>query len=381
MNQINLFRFLVLLFLAFHQQHAFSQTLLQLVPGESPAVSAVQRAFAVPSGGRLRLENLKVNDAQPSVVNLELQRIEVTDDQTEMVVHFGNQRRIEKAPPRAHFSGKLEGENASFVFLSVDGDGAMRSIIHRGDDVFVNELLAEGTRGSIASSSRKVERALDFADREFSCKVDPQFIEKNRSSASDILRKIVSRASTSLEAFPSAKLVSQRRADIVVETDYEYFLKLGSNSNAAYSYAVDLFAYVSARYQSEIGTRLLIKQINIYTTAADPWLQSTASGLVEELRGYWNSGVNASVPRHHVHMLSSKNGGGGIAYLNTLGFPAYAYGVSTGITGGLSPSNPQIVWDSLVVAHELGHAFSSDHTHEFDKPFAGSSAGGASDCC
>lgn len=377
----SLWHFAAILFLGLYQQVAMSQVLMRLAPDQAPGAPMANQAFAVLPGGKLTLENLKIDDSQSSVVNLELRRIEVTDAQTELVVHSGASKRIEKAAPRAHFSGKLQGENSSFVFLSVDSEGGMRSIIHRGDQVIVNELPAAGARGSLASSSRKVDRSLDFAGREFSCQVDPQFIEKTKSTASETLRKIVSRASSSIEAYQSSELISPRRADIIVETDYEYFVKLGGNSTAAYNYAVDLFAYVSSRYQSEIGTRLLIKQLNIYTTPADPWLQTTSGGLLTELRSYWNSGVNASVSRHHVHMLSSKSGGGGIAYMNTLGVPTYAYGVSTGITGGLTPSNPQIVWDSVVVAHELGHSFSSDHSHAFDKPYAGSTAGGAVDCC
>lgn len=379
----NLFRLLVVLFLIFQQQIAFPQKLMKLIPGQPLAESAVQEALEVPYSGKLRLENLRINDAEPSVVNLELQRFAVTDQLTEVVVHTGTQRRVEKTSPRAYFSGKLEGENASFVFLSVDGDGAMRSIIHRGDQVIVNELSATetGARRSSAPSSRKVNRALDFAGREFNCQVDPQFIEKTRSSASETLRRIVNRASANVEAFQTSELVSQRRADIIVETDYEYFVKLGGNSTAAANYAVDLFAYISARYQSEIGARLLIKQLNIYTTPSDPWLQTTSSDLLDELQSFWNNPTLASVPRHHVHMLSSKSGGGGVAYLNTLGMPTYAYGVSTSINGGFSPSNPQIVWDSVVVAHELGHAFSSTHTQNYDNPYAGSNVGGAIDCC
>ncbi|MBY0454423.1 MAG: pre-peptidase C-terminal domain-containing protein [Burkholderiaceae bacterium] len=184
-------------------------------------------------------------------------------------------------------------------------------------------------------------------------------------------------AQSHLKAAPTGPL---RRADLIVETDYEFYQKF-NNTTTASNYASDLFAYISAKYQQEIGARFLIKQLNIYNTAADPWTQTSTSSMLNELRSNWNATAKASVPRHHVHLLSGKNAGGGVAYLGTLNEPSYAYGVSGNISGAFTPSNPQIVWDAVVVAHEIGHAFGSEHTHAFDNPSIGSKVGGAIDCC
>ncbi|WP_432214639.1 zinc-dependent metalloprotease family protein, partial [Salmonella enterica] len=81
--------------------------------------------------------------------------------------------------------------------------------------------------------------------------------------------------------------------------------------------------------------------------------------MLDELQAFWNAGANASVSRHHVHLMSGKNIGGGIAYVGSLSSPTIAYGVSAGLSGSFSASNPQVIWDSIVVAHEIGHAFGS----------------------
>ena len=39
------------------------------------------------------------------------------------------------------------------------------------------------------------------------------------------------------------------------------------------------------------------------------------------------------------------------------------YGFSGSISGLFDPSAPQVIWDSMVVAHEIGHNFGSPHTH------------------
>ncbi len=361
---------------------ALAQMVLHM-PTASQSAAPQQRALGLAVGEALRLENLSLDESSRTTATAELRRMAVTDAQTRFVVHSGEQSHDIAAPERAHFSGQLAGEPQSLVFVSIDGDGSMRSIIDRAGEVFVSEVRPGSAQRPASALARRIDQKNDFSERIFSCDVTPQFIEKNRTPATpaSIALRQALRNATPHTAKPYAGASSvQRRADIIIETDYELFQRLGGSSQLS-AYVTDLFGYINARYQSEVGTRLNLKQVNIYTTAADPWTRSRSREQLDDLRAYWNAAPRSTQARHHVHLLSAKDGGGGVAYLDTLYEPSYAYGVSTGIEGSFSAANPQIVWDAVEVAHEMGHAFGSAHTHEFDDPYLGSAQGGAIDCC
>ncbi|MDD2691487.1 MAG: DUF4214 domain-containing protein [Simplicispira sp.] len=374
---------------------AMAQTVLALPAAQAPG-SDVRQALTVPPGGTLRLERLKLDEASGEVASADLRRTNVGSAPL-LVVHSGTKVTTTRPAPRAHFTGQLVGDPKSSVFVSIDEQGALRSIVRRGEEVFVSDMPAPGTAGNASTTpgtaslpalrARRVERTADAPSKPFACGVNDEFIERNYAPPSaallENLRKNHQRAGLLGAASRGAEaLGTQRRADIIIETDYELFQRLGSSS-AVNAYVTDLMGYVSSQYESEIGSRLNVTQINVYSSSADPWTGSSTNVLLDELQAYWNASSRFSQPRHHVHLLSARNAGGGIAYINTLPGDAkdYAYGVSAEIDGGFSASSPQIVWDAVVVAHEIGHAFGSSHTHSFDNPYVGSNEGGAIDCC
>lgn len=376
---------------------ATAQIVLGL-PTAQEAGADLRQALAVPVGEALHIERLPLGgDPAGDRVNVELRRVSNGDTPPLLVVHSDSGVMTTRPPQRAHFTGQLVGDPQSAVFVSVDSEGAMRSIVRRGADVFVGEVPAIGALGNQGTArlgnpqptSRRVDFYADAPRRPFSCGVNSAFIQDNYSPPSAALianlRRNNQRASMLSGASQTAQAVTpQRRADIIVETDYELFQLLGSSS-AVHSYITDLFGYVSSQYENEVGARLNVTQVNVYTSsAADPWTSTIDnSTLLNELRTYWNASARVNQPRHHVHLLSGRNTGGGVAYVNTLGSSQKqnAYGVSGNIAGSFSPSNPQVVWDAVVVAHEIGHAFGSDHTHNYDNPYLGSTEGGAIDCC
>ena len=374
---------------------AMAQTVLRLPAAAAAAAPAadLRHALTLAPGEALRLEGLPLGESGSPLVSAELRRTNTGDNAPLLVVHSGSDVTQTRPAPRAHFTGQLVGEPGSSVFVSIDSQGALRSIVRRGEDVFVSDRAAPsaahilGSPGAAsrqipALRSRRVDAATDAPEEPFACGVDGYFIEKNRLPVSSALQQNLQRNNARSALRSAAAPASQRRADIIIETDYELYQRLGSSS-AVHAYVTDLLGYISAQYQSEIGARLNLTQVNVYNTSADPWGAYTPDLLMDELSDYWNAPSRIGQPRHHVHLLSGRNSGGGIAYIGTLGneYKSYAYGVSTGIVGDFSASNPKIVWDALVVAHEIGHAFGSDHTHNYDDPYIGSSEGGAIDCC
>lgn len=374
---------------------ALAQTVLALPSPSAPGVD-LRQALSVAPGELLQVEGLPLGTGSAEVVNAELRRTPAGAMAPLMVVHTGNGTTQTRPAARSHFTGQLAGDPGSSVFMSIDSDGAMRSIVRRGEETFVSDMPAAnhsgalgagGTAGAASRSgqalrSRLVDAVKDAPEQPFSCGVDDAFIKKNYVPPSTDLLQNLEKNGTRAALQRAAAPGQQRRADIIIETDYELYRLLGS-SNAVYGYVTDLLGYVSSQYESEIGTRLRVTEINIYASPGDPWSATDSGDLLDQLEAHWNSPGRSNQPRHHVHLLSARNAGGGVAYVNTLSAAANhkAYGVSGNISGGFSASNPQIVYDAVVVAHEIGHAFGSAHTHSFDDPYVGSSQGGAIDCC
>ena len=388
-----IFRWLVLFLLlgAALQVSAVAQTVLAL-PTAQGVGSDLRQALALAPGERLRLERLPLGDTKAQVVTADLRRTHGSVPLLE--VHSDKGVQVTQPAARAHFVGQLVGDAQSSVFVAIDSEGAMRSVVRRDAEVFVSDMPALGTVQAGAAGlpaqavrSRQVDPTADAPSKPFACGVDDEFIEAHYVSPSEALlanlRDNLARSGTSGLASQGAQaLGALRRADIIIETDYELFQRLGS-ATAVYSYVTDLMAYVSSQYESEAGARLNVTQIKVYETPADPWNGASTDVLLGELRAYWNDASRFTQPRHHVHLLSARSAGGGIAYVNTLGENSKndAYGVSANMDGGFSASNPRVVWDAVVIAHEIGHAFGSAHTHSFDAPYVGSSEGGAIDCC
>jgi len=373
---------------------AMAQTVLALPAARAPGAD-MRQALTLPPGGTLRLERLPLDDHSGELVSAELRRTNMGTTAPLLVEHSGSEVTTTRPAPRAHFVGQLVGDPQSSVFLSIDSQGAMRSIVRRGQEVFVSDQPAPSTPDATGTASlqapalraRRVEFTSDAPAKPFACGVNNEFIEKNYAPPSaallENLRNNHQRAGLLGVASRGAEaLGAQRRADIIIETDYELFQRLGS-SGAVHAYVTDLLGYASSQYESEIGVRLNVTQINVYSSTADPWSGSSTGALLDELQAYWNAPSRINQARHHVHLLSGRDTNSGVAYVDTLDSASktYAYGVSGSIKGNFSASNPQVIWESVVVAHEIGHAFGSDHTHNYDEPFLGSNQGGAIDCC
>ena len=367
---------------ALHLVPASAQQVLQLVPGQPPTERTAISAYATKPGETLRIENLKINDDNPAVVNLELRRSEVIGADTQYIVVDEKGTRTFPLAVSAHFVGALEGVADSYAFATVSPQGEIRTIIHRGKETLVNELLPASSSSGGRVASRMVDHQKDFVDREFSCGVTADFMQTDPSQRKLAIQELLKSGEAKPTQNIEEKAGTPRRADIIIDSDYEFFQKFGSEA-AAFTYITNLFTYVGSRYQAEVSTRFNLKQIWIRTTSADPWTATSTSTMLDELQAYWNAGSNASIPRHHVHLISGKNAGGGIAYVGSLSSPSYAYGVSGSISGNFNPPSPQVIWDSVVVAHEIGNAFGSSHWHDYDNPYIAPSpnTGGAIDCC
>lgn len=163
-----------------------------------------------------------------------------------------------------------------------------------------------------------------------------------------------------------------RVARIAVDTDYQFTANLfGNNTTNSAFYAQTLMAASSTVFERDVNVRLMVPYIRVWSTNTSPYTNVTNNNqFLDALLNTWNSSMG-HIQREATHGLSGRGLGGGLAYVNALCHPTYAYGVSANL-GGFFPQpivdNSHQNWDLMVVTHELGHNFGSGHTHSYEPP-------------
>jgi len=339
-----------------------------------PALAGLART--VPIGGELRIEGAVLEKNGPPEA-LELERFRVFAPEARIVVHGAGEALTLPPPAHAYLRGTVAGRPGSRVLLTVLEDGGLRGLIASEGRYW---LATQGV-GEPRPTLQEVtdHPALAAGARRFECDAD-----RLPRQAPDSLPGPLS--GENLPAGTNRAPSASATARVGIETDYEYYQLFGSVSGAV-SYAGDLFAYASTYYTSEVSTDFWISHVSVWTTAADPWTQTSGGCLLAEFGRYWNANMG-SVTRTIAHFLSGKAVGGGVAWVGVLCASAFSvdisswgctltppidmygggYGFSGDLSGSFQISNPSVVWDIYVVSHEVGHNFNTGHTHCYVPP-------------
>ena len=142
---------------------------------------------------------------------------------------------------------------------------------------------------------------------------------------------------------------------IYFECDYHMYLNLNSNTQEVVNYVTTVFNEVHSIYATE-NIPILISQITVWTSD-DPYTDSK-SGIYD----FADSLIINSFPGDIAQLLTNDPGAnGGTAYVDQLcGMLPFSY---CDIVNS-NQTYPTYSWDVQVVAHELGHTFGSQHTHD-----------------
>jgi Metallo-peptidase family M12 len=343
----------------------------------------VQAAAAAPVGGALRLENVQVGDTEERAAFV-LERFQVFASDAQITLHGeGGQTTVLPAPANAYFRGTVDGETDSKVFLVVLESGTAQGIVTRGEDTYLiggEDAPAKAAGAPLAMQLADTQSLRTAQGAGFTCGNDA--LPENPHPVEDLLGGALAGLSEAPEAapaeVPTTAALPAFTARVAVETDFEFYSKF-NNATTATNYVGNLLGYSSGIYVTEINTSMVVQSLSLWTTASDPWQQtSTTCGLMEFGR-YWNLN-RTNVSRTIAHFMSGKANGGGVAWVGVLcsgGFGASSncpglatdapwgggYGYTGNMSGQFNIGNPTVMWDIMAVSHEIGHNFNSPHTH------------------
>lgn len=340
-------------------------TSIALIASLAPEASAAELDTRTMTGGALytaatgsqsiRLDRVLLDGDQDST-SLELERFEVFRPDARIEIHGrdGKTRSV-RPPPATYLHGTIAGDPDSVVVISVQRSGAIRGIIQQRERFWLIGAGPDTGGPAIGLASREL-RLSGSADDTVPYRCDSEALRSPSDQAPPRVRR----------AAPAPLAPGQYYSvPVAIETDGEFFQLFGSSA-AATAYIGDLFAYASTIYQREISSRLEVGYVSLHSggPAADPWNHTSTSQGLTSFGNYWKAN-RSGVKRALAHFLSGRKLGGGIAWLGSLCSNDYGYGYSANLTGAFKLSAPALVWDLIVVAHEIGHTFGSPHTHDY----------------
>ncbi len=296
-----------------------------------------------------------------SELQVSLQKFDILKDDAKIVSGTeSGDKLLSNKPDFIAYTGNLHDKYSPLIVVTFFRNDVTAMIITEQETFVLAKQKNSNDFVSYQSSKMKVHNDFNCGSDEFGIPDRITELQKNLSG--------------NMNSMASNTLL---RANIAVESDFEFFTFWGNSVERASNYIISLYVPVSAIYVRDVNVQLQIAYLRVWAISGDPYPDATSSNtLLNSFRNYWNANMQ-STPRALAHFISTRPGGlGGIAWVDVLcantssGF-GYAFSDIDGVFNHL----PTYSWDCMVVAHETGHNFGSPHTHSC------SWAGGPIDSC
>ena len=278
-----------------------------------------------------------IPNAYGETFELELAKTEVVAPSFSLGTLGTNAQENVSWQPGIHYRGIVRGHSKSLAAVSIFEDGVMAMI---SDESGVYQL------GRLEDDPGKyiLYRTQDLkANAPFTCFADDEAVIPDQEPVAD------------------DRGVGCKTVQVYFECDYKMYLDKGSSTTNVTNYVTGFFNQVATLYANE-NVGIAISQIYVWTSS-DPYASyGSTSSVLNAFRTTRGTNFTGNL----AHFLSTRNLGGGIAYLDVICFKNYAHGVSAINTS--YQNVPTYSWTVEVVTHELGHNLGSWHTHSCNWP-------------
>lgn len=235
------------------------------------------------------------------------------------------------------YKGKIVGDEKSRVGLSILDDKLHLLMYDKDGDYQISKV--EGEKRLYAG----IYKHDDILNTPIGCETNTQVAHKRQKSHSH-------KRSSPLDC-----------VEIYFEVDYKAYTENGSTVASVEAWVNAMFAQI-AIFFADADIPIVLSGIKVYTTnESDPY--RVHSGTLPMLDAFRDSMRNQGFNGRLAHLLSGRNVGGGRAHLNTLCSSFLNVAVSGNLNSG-ETSYSTYVWNISVIAHELGHNFGANHTHD-----------------
>lgn len=305
-------------------------------------------------GGEVILENLPFATDE---LSLRLHRLDLFESAFRLVV--GGERRPSIHPDRyLVFAGEEADHPGSLAVLVLDRRlGTGSGVVRWEHEAWAVEVAAGEREGLPLASTWRAHSVAPESDSPLES--DMVFASVAEPPAKAPRPRVV----------PAPG--SEYAASLVVDSDHEFFQRMGSEERA-FTFVTQLIAASSELYHRQLGVSLTIQEIVLHPSPDDPWEAPNPHqcGSLQVLRefGEWYQAHRpvASFPRAAAILFTGKQADcGGQAVIGGLCTQVRREDLGYGT---LVVSSSDAASHQQSTGHELGHLFGSVHTHCYQPP-------------
>ncbi len=305
---------------------------------------------------------------ETSAVILDLKREEIIDSSSKVVI--GTDSGDEELPIKFDsYLGSVTRNNDSWAAISFS-NSCISGVVIIGKKTY---NLSQTTIKGISSSEIYIlSESLTMNSGQLVQSDDGEYLLPSQS-----------KPYFSSSSFKNVQFLDTLTVKVAIESDYETYVFFGNNSELATAYLLSVFAAVSQIFKREVGIKLQVSYLRVWTTPNDPYSSDIYHwSLMSEFINYWDANMQG-IDRH-IALFFSKRFPAGSGTGSGLGMVAgslcnkstYSF-VNRGWEGDYDIDAGVI----YLTAHEIGHNFHSPHTHDCVWPAGPDNSLGPIDSC